>query len=96
MDEETKILLKEEVEIAKENNNMLKVLIRGHKINMISRAVYWTFIILSFVGAGYFLKSVLPDMNGVLDAYKGEDGNSQASIEDLRQTQKNLLEALNK
>jgi hypothetical protein len=94
MDEETKILLKEEVEIAKENNHMLKVLIRGHKINMISRAVYWTFIILSFIGAGYFLKSVLPSMSGILDAYGGMEQGS--SVEDLKQTQRELLESLNR
>lgn len=94
MDEEIKMLLKEEVQIAKENNDMLKVLVRGHKINMISRAVYWTFIILSFIGAGYFIKSMLPNINGILDAYTGGDGTSQSSVQDLKESQMKLLEEL--
>ena len=56
MDEEAKALLKQNIELAKENNEMLKRLIRAQKLSNIYRVVYWTIIILSTFGAYYFIE----------------------------------------
>lgn len=57
MDPETKQLLKE-------NNEMLKKLVRYQKWNQIYRILYWGIIIFSSVGAYYFIQ---PYLSGLLN-----------------------------
>jgi hypothetical protein len=64
MDPETKQLLKENVELSRSNNEMLKKVVRYQKWNQIYRAVYWGIIIFSSVGAYYFIQ---PYLSGLLN-----------------------------
>jgi hypothetical protein len=59
MDQETKDLLKRNLDLAEKNNVMLEKLVRYQKMNMIYKVVYWAVIILSFVGFFVFLKPLL-------------------------------------
>jgi hypothetical protein len=74
MDEETKALLKENTALAKENNMMLKRLIRAQKFSTIYRIFYWTVIILSSLGAYYFIQ---PYFNTLLNLYTNSTSNQQ-------------------
>jgi len=75
MDEETKKLLVE-------NNEMLKKLVFYQKLNQIYRIAYWSVIILSAIGAFYFLKPMLGDLIGV---YTGGAGVSNLNnVGDLK------------
>jgi len=66
MDEETKKLLVE-------NNEMLKKLVFYQKWNQIYRICYWAIIILSALGAFYFLA---PLMSNLVNVYTGGVGTS--------------------
>ncbi|MDE2031065.1 MAG: hypothetical protein KGI58_02270 [Patescibacteria group bacterium] len=66
MDPETKQLLQENLDIAKENNLMLKKMVRSQKWTNIYRVVYWGIIILSSVGAYYFIQ---PFLGNLLNVY---------------------------
>lgn len=68
MDAETKKLLMESIELSKQNNAMLTRLIRNQKWLAIYRVVYWTIIILSSVGAYYFIQ---PYFSSILSVYSG-------------------------
>ena len=69
MDEETKKILVE-------NNEMLKKLVFFQKLNQIYRVVYWSIIILSAIGAFYYLK---PLLGGLINVYTGGVGTSNIS-----------------
>ena len=81
MDEETKKLLAENYTLNKENNEMLKKLVLFQKLNQIYRIVYWTVIILSAIGAFYFLK---PLLGNLVNVYTGGVGVS--NISDISKT----------
>jgi hypothetical protein len=68
MDNEAKELLRQNIELNKENNDMLKKLVRGQKRAFIYRIVYWGIIIFSTLGAFYFIK---PLLGNVLNIYTG-------------------------
>ena len=75
MDEETKKLLVE-------NHEMLKKLVFYQKWNQIYRIAYWAIIILSAVGAFYFLQ---PLMGNLINVYTGGVGVSNInSVSDLK------------
>jgi hypothetical protein len=57
MDEEMKKLVIE-------NNSMLKKLVFYQKWNQIYRIVYWLIIILSAIGAFYFVQPLLSSLSG--------------------------------
>ena len=61
MDPESKQLLKE-------NNDMLKKVVRYQKWNQIYRALYWGIIIFSSFGAYYFIQ---PYLSGLLNVSGG-------------------------
>jgi len=89
MDEETKKLLVE-------NNEMLKKLVFFQKLNQIYRVVYWSIIILSAIGAFYFLK---PMLSGLVNLYTGGIGvanisDMSKSLNDKNQMQ-DLINSLN-
>ncbi len=68
MDAETKQLLMESIELAKQNNEMLNKLVRAQKMAMVYRFVYWGIIILSTFGALYFIK---PFISNIFNVYTG-------------------------
>jgi len=68
MDPETKKLLAENIELAKQNNEMLHKLVRFQKVANIYRVVYWAIIILSTFGAYYLIQ---PFLNNMLNVYTG-------------------------
>jgi len=68
MDEETKKLLVE-------NNEMLKKLVFFQKLNQIYRVVYWVIIILSTIGAFYFIQPYLGSLMGVYTGGVGVSSN---------------------
>ena len=72
MDPETKQLLKESLEVSKENNEMLKKIVRNQKWTNIYRVVYWGIIIFSSVGAYYFIQ---PYLSSMLNLYTGGVSN---------------------
>ncbi len=91
MDPETKQLLKDNLEIAKENNKMLSKMVRNQKWTNIYRVVYWGIIIFSSFGAYYFIQPYLGNLlnvygvsgiNNVGDVTKTLNNNKQ-QMEDL-------------
>ncbi len=92
MDIETKQLLTENIQIAKENNQMLHSLVRAQKIANIYRIIYWSIIIFSTFGLYYFIQPFLENMfsvytggtsgsNNVSDVLNGLDNKQQ--VKDL-------------
>ncbi len=65
MDEETKKLLEDNYVLNKDNNQMLTKLVLYQKWNQIYRIAYWAIIILSTLGAFYFLQPYLSSLMGV-------------------------------
>jgi hypothetical protein len=68
VDPEVKQLLKENIALAKENNQLLRKLVHSQKMATIYRVVYWGIIILSSVGAYYFIQ---PYLGNLLNVYTG-------------------------
>jgi predicted MFS family arabinose efflux permease len=65
MDPESKKLLQDTLEIARENNQMLQSMRRSLRIQRLMSLVYWIFIIGSAFGAYYFIQPYLDDVIGV-------------------------------
>ncbi len=76
MDEETKKLLADNLVLNKDNNEMLHKLVLYQKWNQIYRIVYWTIIILSTVGAFYFIQPYITNLIGL---YTGGVGSNIGS-----------------
>lgn len=96
MDEDTKKLIADNYTLNKENNEMLKKLVFFQKLNQVYRVVYWAIIILSAIGAFYFIK---PMLGNLISVYTG--GASNTSFSDISKTLNNknemqdLLKSLN-
>ena len=56
MDQNEKRILRETLEIAKENNEMLKKMRRGQFIGNVARIFYWVIILGASFGAYYFIQ----------------------------------------
>ncbi len=85
MDEETKKLIADNYSLNKENNEMLKKLVLFQKLNQIYRIVYWAIIIMSAIGAFYFMKQY---MGNLISLYTGGIGDT-SSINDITNGFKN-------
>jgi len=89
MDEEIKGLLKENLSLSKENNQLLKKVRNFQRWSQITRFLYWFVIIGIAVGAFYFIQ---PYLGGVLNLYTGgvsdinsvKDINKTLSVENWR------------
>ncbi len=68
MDAETKKLLTESIEVAKQNNEMLIKLVRAQKRATTYRLVYWGLIIFFTFGAYFFIQ---PFLSNILNVYTG-------------------------
>ena len=73
MDEDIKKLLSDNLAVNKANNEMLKKLVLYQKWNQIYKIVYWSIIILSVLGAFYFVQ---PYLGSILGIYNGGVGAS--------------------
>ncbi len=65
MDEESKQLLEETLELAKENNEMLHAMRRSMRFQRIMSMLYWTLIIGSAIGAYYYIQPYIDQLLGV-------------------------------
>lgn len=68
MDMESKKLLEETLELAKENNKMLHSIVRSMRFARIMSILYWIFIIGSAVGAYYLIQ---PYVDQLISLYGG-------------------------
>ncbi len=101
MDPETKQLLRESIEVSKENNLMLKKMVRAQRWTNIYRVVYWGIIIFSSVGAYYFIQPYLNNMinlysGGVSDIGKISDISNSLNIKTDKQQLQDLIDAFKK
>jgi hypothetical protein len=82
MDPETKALLDQSLELAKQNNAMLLKLVRAQKMATYYRIAYWAIIILVTFGSFIFLQ---PLLGNLLNVYTGgaANGNIMDSIKNL-------------
>jgi len=96
MDDETKKLLGDNYALNKENNEMLKKLVLFQKWNQIYKIVYWSIIILSAIGAFYFIQPYLSSLIGVYTGGVGVSNMSDVSktFGDKNQM-KDLIDSLN-
>jgi len=83
MDEELKQLLKENIELAKQNQEIMNKISRFQQFSVIWGVVKWTVIILSTIGVFYYLQPIL---SSLLGTYTGLiNGNSGAgSVSELK------------
>lgn len=77
MDAETKKLLTDNLELAKQNNEILHKLVRAQKMAIVYRIVYWSIIILSTFGAYYFIQPFLENMFSVYSG--GVEGSNNVN-----------------
>jgi hypothetical protein len=79
MDPRIEQLLNESLILARENNKMLQKLMAFQKWAMITRAFYWSLIILSLFGSYFFLQ---PYLTSLLNLYSG-GASGGSSVQDL-------------
>jgi len=72
MHPESQKLLKETLELSKENNKMLLSMRRSMRIARMMSYIYWLFIIGSVVGAYYYIQ---PYLEQLLNIYEGARNN---------------------
>jgi hypothetical protein len=90
VDPETKKLLEETLVVNKENNVLLRKLLRSHKLATIYRVVYWALIILSVSGVYYFIQPLLGNM---FNAYGvSGQGNISDVVKNLGSNQQQMQE----
>ena len=71
MDPEDKELLKENLGLSKENNELLKKIRKFQKWGQTTKAIYWLIIIAFGFGAWYFVQPYLETMLGYYGAVSG-------------------------
>ena len=82
MDEELKILLKENLELSKENNKLLKKQWRVVKWSRFVKLTYWVVILALTFGAYYYIQ---PYMDALKGSYSGLDAGLE-NIQKLGET----------
>ncbi len=75
MSPEDKELLQRSVELAEENNEMLRAIRRSMRFARIMSILYWVFIIGSAVGAYYLIQPYIDTLAGVYGGAKDGLGN---------------------
>ena len=66
MDDDLRGLLEENLELARENNAILRKMQRSARMAQIVRVIYWVFLIGSIIGAYYYLE---PFIRVITDSY---------------------------
>jgi hypothetical protein len=94
MDEQNKHLLEENLALAKENNQMLKKVLRSQKRGEIMKVIYWLLIIGIALGAFYFVQpylenviSIYTNTAGVLEGINGDVPDAENFSEFFKQIQ---------
>ncbi len=72
MNPEDKVLLREVLEISKDNQNMLEKLQRSNRWAVFFKIVYWTFIIIAAGGAYYAIKPYTDKLGDKYTGFKTE------------------------
>jgi hypothetical protein len=83
MTPEERELLNKSIEIAEENNKILRGIRRSARFSSILRAIYWLIILGTAFGAYYFVK---PFIDPVIKSYNG----MQQNIESVKNMTSNL------
>jgi len=65
MDPEARQLMRNNLKLTEENNEMLKKLYRAHKWGVAWRIFYWTLIIALTFGAYYFIQPFLDQIKNI-------------------------------
>ena len=65
MDPESKKLLQDTLALAQENNEILHSMRRSMRIQRIMSSLYWAFIVLTALGAYYFIQPYIDQLMGV-------------------------------
>lgn len=77
MSEEEKELLKKSVDLAEENNEILRSMRRSMRFARVFKIVYWTILIGTAIGAFYFMQPYIDQLVGVYGGAKSNlDGFS--------------------
>ena len=76
MSPEERELLNRSVALAEDNNKMLHSMRRSMRFQRVMTALYWVFIIGSFVGAYYFVEPYLDQLRNVY-------GGAQSDLKDV-------------
>ncbi len=71
MDPEDKKIIRENLEIARENRKVLKKMRRGQFLGNIVRIFYWIIIIGASFGAYYFLQPYIDKIKDLFSQIKG-------------------------
>ena len=58
-------MLEQTRKLAQENNDLLRSMRRSGRISMIMRLLYWVVIIISSVGAYYFIQPYIDSLTGL-------------------------------
>ncbi len=97
MDEETKKLIVENYALNKDNNEMLHKLMVFQKWNNIAKIISWSFIILTSIGAMYFIQQNLGSLIGAYTGGAGvsDIGNITKTLGDSSSNMTDLLKSLN-
>ncbi|MES3005108.1 MAG: hypothetical protein V4690_03305 [Patescibacteria group bacterium] len=90
MTPEERELLQRSVDLAEENNGMLRTIRRSMRIARIMSILYWVVIIGSAIGAYYFIQPYLEFMTGAYGDAKDSVGGGINSINELMEMLKNL------
>ena len=80
MDSEVEKMIKENLELTRENNDILKRIRRTQRHNQIGQAVYWLFLIGLSIGAFYFLQPYI----STLLTYYHEITGSNINLQNLK------------
>ena len=81
---ELKNLLLENLELAKENNHMLKRLRNGQRWATITKIIYWLFLIGLSVGAYYYLEPYVKTVRGIYDTNSSYFESMKGSFSDAK------------
>jgi hypothetical protein len=81
MDPELENLIKEDLEINKENNELLKKLWGNVKLSRTFRLLYWVIIIAITLGAYYYVQPLIDKLIGVYSGF-GQIGDSIQNLPD--------------
>lgn len=71
MDDEAKQLIKEDLDIAKENNKLLTTLVRHQRWTSWLNVLKWIIVVGSAIGAIYYLEPILSNLWGTYQELLG-------------------------
>ncbi len=84
MSPEERELLNRSVELAEENNKILRALRRSARISRFISIVYWVLIIGSTVGAYYFIQPYIDQIYGVYSGAQDDLNNVSGLLQSLK------------